>query len=286
MPLVAGSVGGYGIVLADYTNGKQAVYASASGINPNFGTGGFTNNLGAGQSVNPTSLAPGLNTATITVTDTTGNSAVSSSYADLVTGTMRNYANGSSTANATATAYSWLADTVTFNYTGTVTVTAHMSGTDSLSTLTNSSMAQAQYYVGFGSSAFSYTGTEQSNGTTLVPTFGPGGIYPATPIGWNSYNFTNQSATGFDFTGTANVIAGTPVAIDVAFQVLCQGGMTCDYRNTGTVSLVMPTGDSFVSNSGVFLTGSAASVPEPASYGTVVMGLLAIGGVLKQRKAR
>ncbi len=279
-PFAAAAPLHYGIVMSDYANGTGAYYASASNLNTNYNTGGFFNGLGANQTVNPTTISLGANLGTLQVTDSSGNAAVVSSSANLLTGTMRNYVSATTNGNTTGTAFTELADTLYFNYTGLVTMTIHMSGSMSAPNLLPGTSGTSSYSWFLGAAAASYTGSESSNGTTLVPTFGPGGVYPTTPIGWanndTSYSYINQSATGFDFTGTTNVTAGNATAINLLFSTTCGAGMICDYRNTATVTLSMPTGGAFSSDSGVFLTGGA-STPEPITWAMTAAGLIAIG---------
>ena len=109
-----------------------------------------------------------------------------------------------------------------------------------------------------------------------------------TPLtaGWNAFSFTNNTQTGFNFTGTLTVTNGEVVPIQFLQVVDCGDGTICDYSNTAQMSLILPSDVTYTSASGVFLTQSPvppSAVPEPSSmllFGSVLLGL---GGTVKRR---
>jgi hypothetical protein len=109
----------------------------------------------------------------------------------------------------------------------------------------------------------------------------------AFTAGWNTFSFTNNTQTGFNFTGTLTVTNGEVVPIQLLQQVECGDGTICDYSNTAQMSLILPSDVTYTSASG-FLTQQAgsSSVPEPGSFSLVGLGILAAVWANRRRFAR
>jgi len=105
--------------------------------------------------------------------------------------------------------------------------------------------------------------------------FGPTGTIPIQDLLTRSVTYTR------------NVFDGEQVDIQVSMTAALQSfpGIF-DLSHTGSVSLVLPTGVTFLSDSGVFLTApSGGGVPEPASWALMIVGFAAAGGTLRRRQA-
>jgi hypothetical protein len=65
-------------------------------------------------------------------------------------------------------------------------------------------------------------------------------------------------------------------------------GITCDFGNTQTVALSLPTNVSFTSASGVFLSAAdlTAAAPEPEFITLFISGLIAFGALCGNRIQR
>ena len=88
--------------------------------------------------------------------------------------------------------------------------------------------------------------------------------YPFIDGAWT----TNGDHSINTFTGTYNLTGATSdVGTFLTMTMSCQISFQCDFAHTAKVKLILPTGTSFTSDSGVFLTGNAvaAGVPEPAT---------------------
>ncbi|MGA3019382.1 MAG: PEP-CTERM sorting domain-containing protein [Bryobacteraceae bacterium] len=119
---------------------------------------------------------------------------------------------------------------------------------------------------------------ENFGGGLLYWDAGSGGGPPTTSptSGWNTFSFTNNTLTGFNFTGTLTVTNGEDVPVYFLQQLACNNGNICDFSNTAQMSLILPSDVSYTSDSGVFLTQSA-STPEPCSIMLLGLGLAAVG---------
>jgi hypothetical protein len=100
--------------------------------------------------------------------------------------------------------------------------------------------------------------------------------------GWNSSSLTPGNNEGFEvFHGVITIPNGQSTdGLYADLNMLCGGGIggsSCDYTHTGSLSFGLPTGVSFSSASGVLLTQTAATVPEPASVVLLGLSLCAIG---------
>jgi hypothetical protein len=100
---------------------------------------------------------------------------------------------------------------------------------------------------------------------------------------WLTSSFTNQTATGFDFTGTFNFTDGMSGLFLAALQLNCGGGALCDFNSTASFSLTLPSDVTFTSDSGVLFSQQGAAAPEPASlaFGGASLAVL---GILRRRR--
>lgn len=76
----------------------------------------------------------------------------------------------------------------------------------------------------------------------------------------------------------------TSLGVWLGIYLDCAGGASCDYGNTGTFRLgALPSGLSFTSASGVFLTAQQGAVPEPATWVSLVLGFGVLGAHMRRR---
>ena len=117
-----------------------------------------------------------------------------------------------------------------------------------------------------------------SYGATSTPTLGLAGWTASSvpfPVG------VRQSAVLVIPTGLSNLNIFSQLKMDCRFRA------NCDFGNTAQVAFgALPTGLSFTSGSGVFLTGtgSGSAVPEPGTWAMLSGGILAM--VVRRRSLR
>ena len=101
------------------------------------------------------------------------------------------------------------------------------------------------------------------------------GVWVSTP-GFASNTYTET----YLLTG-----ASGDIAVDLSVNLECSLGYVCDFSHTAKLGLVLPTGASFTSESGVFLTASVGgAVPEPASWALLITGFGAVGAASRRRR--
>jgi hypothetical protein len=114
-------------------------------------------------------------------------------------------------------------------------------------------------------------GWKTASGSNVVnSTAAPEEFYTFTKIGdWNQLA-TNHFIASIDISGDDPT---------VGFAMSLQAGGPMDFSNTASVTLTMPDGATFVSESGVFLS----AVPEPASALLLALGLVALPLLRRKR---
>jgi hypothetical protein len=116
---------------------------------------------------------------------------------------------------------------------------------------------------------------------------GNGGDAPLTSMidspsglgsGWETAG-VEAGSTPTDYTMTAEYQitgASATIPIELYMSGSCGAGSSCDYSHTGAVSFDLPTGVSFTSDSGVFMTASAVPEPESLAVLAAAIGMLAV----------
>lgn len=281
-------------------NSGTACYSSAAGINSC--AGGLTTSLYGLAGVSPNIMPFGLTNGTLEVTAPSsyggGGSAIAS--ASLNSGQLKAYADSGTaftgcgsnctTTSITSVAEASFVDNLTFSIlngapSAQVTLAAHMDGTRQF--FANNGSSTNILSLVLTNSAFSFVGSKPNAETP--GTFGHNGPSGVTaPYGWDSYSFTNESENGFDFTGVFTVTNGQQVSLRMALGLDCRGGALCNFANTSTVGLTLPSNVTYSSASGVFLSsapqGGGADVPEPSQVVLVAIGLFGMVGTARRRR--
>ncbi|MGB6451522.1 MAG: PEP-CTERM sorting domain-containing protein [Steroidobacteraceae bacterium] len=94
---------------------------------------------------------------------------------------------------------------------------------------------------------------------------------------WLSSNIVSQTANSTIIDAEYQLVGQDPT-IPVSLFLECSSGndASCDYYDTAAIGLTLPDGVTFTSASGVFLSPSVVSTPEPGSFllfGTALLGL-------------
>jgi PEP-CTERM motif len=110
--------------------------------------------------------------------------------------------------------------------------------------------------------------------------------YTGNTTGFDSFAYSNDSISGFTFLGAITVTNGETLPFYFLQTMNCNDGAVCDFSNTGQLALTLPAGDSFTSNSGVFLTQSGSAAPEPGSLVLMGLGIAALGWIRHRRVVR
>ena len=226
----------------------------------------------------PGSAPAGLTTFKVAGAVTGTASGSSEASANLQAGTVGAKA-ASNTFNGSGSATAELYEDLTFFVTGggsrQITATSSLDG--SIGSFANAnSVSGLSYNMNFGASNFSYV----SQGSQRGFAFNTG-----TPTGWDSFAFTNVTATGFDFTGKFTVSDGEKRSFSQRLYLICQEGVACDFSKTGRVGLQLPSGVSFSSGSGLFLQPPpTGAVPEPASWAMMISGFGLAGGAMRRKR--
>jgi hypothetical protein len=208
--------------------------------------------------------------------------------ADLATGALRGFAfTDGSTAGTTAAANAQWADEVTFNNSAGSAVLlgfsyrTHATMTGETVSTTTSLLSNLLFTQPGGSPPITFQGGilrglrfVYTNGSASIQDPNAGG--PPNLGGWT---VIPVGPVGALFSGTLVVPSGLST-LDIAtiLRVNCTLGADCDASNTAAFSFgALPTGLSYTSSSGTFLSGAPAGVPEPGTWVMLSAGLLTVG---------
>jgi hypothetical protein len=165
--------------------------------------------------------------------------------------------------------------------TAAVTISVHVDGTleNNLNIFTQN---LAMRIEGTTEETMSFQGDSASGPSGLITQ-----TFPSANESWVSEAFSNVSVTGFNFTGVFDVTNGEYTPFYMSFEIdPCGYGLTCDFQDTAQVSLALPTGVSYTSDSGAFLSSPATAVPEPSTWAMMLIGFagLSFAGYRRTRK--
>ncbi len=251
---------------------------------------GYTTSLQPSAILTPGSLAAGLTTATLNLSQpmTSGGTAVAIATASIDQGSIHLYADSQGTligcggtcmgTGGRSFPEALFDDTLHYTITDAApsavgTFHAHLDGTIGLEGGFGDYSLTDSFIFGPGSGCW-------GSQTGLTP--GPCG---SQNYGWLTSSFSNQTAAGFDFTGTFSITGGSSGLFLAALQMNCGGGALCDFSNTASFSLTVPSNVTWTSDSGVLFSQQQSAVPEPATF-AVAGAALAILGILKKRNRR
>jgi hypothetical protein len=115
-----------------------------------------------------------------------------------------------------------------------------------------------------------------------------GGTVTVFDMGWSEFVFTITEPDHYAGYGTFNLTGMNPTIgfSSYLYAVISNGG--ADFSNTATVNLTVPTGVTFTSASGAFLTQVDSPViglvPEPATWAMFLLGFGVVGYSMRRRK--
>jgi hypothetical protein len=144
---------------------------------------------------------------------------------------------------------------VSSDYGSGALITNFMLGAATTSYNVNGSASTPPYMS--NSYAFGWANGSDGSGTWLV-------LSPSEAVFEGVYDLVGSSDT---------------LNIDLNTFAQCGDGFTCDYDDTGKLSFNLPTGVSFISASGVFLT----AVPEPSTWAMMIAGFAGLGLLAHRR---
>lgn len=103
--------------------------------------------------------------------------------------------------------------------------------------------------------------------------------------GWG--NWLQSTPERMRFIGTFEILGAAAVfSPTFAMDLNCALGSSCDYGHTATLRFVdLDPSVGFTSDSGVFMAGLAAPVPEPGTYALLALGLGGLAAVARRRRA-
>jgi hypothetical protein len=222
----------------------------------------------------------GLNAASLTLESIQLGSSVTGG-GNLVTGVTNlgaTSSNGNGAAESETASTVTLLDGVTINQTGPIGINFTLSGAVHLMG-PDANYDQTVLMI-LGNSQLQFlAGASNANGGSSSSNLGPG------TENWANTLVVNQTTTSINFTGYTNVTAGQHLQFELQQSIDCNMGAVCDFVDPGQVSLLLPQGVTYTSDSGVFLTGAQSPTPEPATFGLTGAFLVAIGLFVRGRRS-
>lgn len=259
----------------------QIIYNSINGAPVNGAPTGltFTNNDPTASfsfSPNPSLALGGLGAGSVGIT---AEGASTQASADVSTGTTHILATSTDDGSLeTSTSINvYMQDSLTFAVTGNdATVTMGFS-LDGILGLQSESTYDQNIRFSIGTASMQW----------VVQNAGNPPPFTGLTSGFDSFAFTNDSITGFNFLGTFTVTNGEVLQMNLIQSMDCDNGATCDFSNTGQASLILPSDVSFTSTGG-FLSQPVASssTPEPGSLMLMGLGMAGIGFIGRRRFTR
>lgn len=278
-----------------FSTGLQAAFITRAAV-VQFGSVGQSNTISyngvqSGGSVdNFTSCGGTINaggTATSSFARASCGSQVSSGSADLVTATLHGSTNSSATAGALGYSTNTFQDSITFSNTTGGNLLLSLTWTVEGNTTFGTEVDISSYIDLQGVSGHLFL--QGSTATVLADhiTFSDLRGSQGATIGEGSatWNVTGvNSPVGRAMQSTLVIPPGMATAqIQTSLVVDCRFGAYCDFGNTGKFAFgSLPAGLSFTSDSGVFLSGAPATVPEPGTWAMFSIGLIS-AGILRRR---
>jgi hypothetical protein len=261
------AIPGGGNVLAQY-----ASVAGNFGGAPGIAVTSNDPNAVLNYSPNPSLQFGGLTSGTLDLSSQSGVADVSGSLATGATHLYSSTALGNAPTESNTITNIGMIDGLTFSVLGggsaDVTLTYVLDGFLGATDPSEPSYSsEIKYFI--GTADMDWTGASNINGTQ---------VGTSETSGFNTFTYTNNTASGFQFQGTFTVTNGESLQLFYLQTMNCNFGQVCDFSNTGQMGLSLPAGVSFTSDSGLFLTQSEGSaVPEPGSLLLMGLGIVAMG---------
>jgi hypothetical protein len=213
-----------------------------------------------------------------------GMSSQSSVAADLATGTIHGFvsvvpADFTYGGFVEPSADAEMTDTVTFNIPGATETT--------MTPISFSYLLDGTFTSGGDSADNVLTSLSFGNAGFEVEWDGSEGPYVTSGTSLAGLTITCFTTTCFGVQSTFYVEGPNPsLFFYLNERFICGGQDNCteDYSNTGTFGLSLPSGVTYTSNSGVFLTQQASAAPEPATGVFVTLGLCGITWIARRRR--